>query len=322
LLAFFPDPPLPVQRPVAADVLDGLLSALAPRAPLHFSWFHFFNHVSLDSYNLPRARALFDFDGEGIHHTFPTLFSCETVDEETCHFLHRNPPSFSRAFVRCLASPLLPPARLSPSVARVVGAALRPVFPGLAYAHGNTSGVRSHVLTTPLSALRYGVYSVSFGKGLLQTLESRSWEALAVCAGLLQLPVELLHTAVPQVTKEMAREEIMKRLLESATGGEASVAFARRAIACVLAWATPEQVMVIVGNAEFLGRPAFDCIVAVFRAFRAKVVKDGPAEVAEWCRVLQGEEAGVFQDEFKKKVFADLEKPENIAASLHGPGNS
>jgi hypothetical protein len=154
---------------------------------------------------------------------------------------------------------------------------------------------------------------------LLQTLTSRSWEALAICEGLLQLPLDLLHTAIPQVTREMAREEVMKRLLHSATDGEASVVFARHAIACVIKWAQPEQVMVIVGNAEFLARPAFDCVCTVFGMFAAKVARDGPSEVAEWCRVLQGKEAGVFPDEFRQNVFADLRNPENVAAALHGP---
>jgi hypothetical protein len=119
----------------------------------------------------------------------------------------------------------------------------------------------------------------------------------------------------------MAREEVMKRLLHSATGGEASVVFARHAIACVIAWAPPEQVMVIVGNAEFLVRPGFDCVCAVFGTFAGKVARNGPPEVAEWCKVLQGKEGGVFKDEFRQKVFADLRNPENIAAALHGPGS-
>jgi hypothetical protein len=318
LLAFIPDPPLPTHRSVPGYALDALLAALTPRAPLDLYWFHFFNRVSLDAHTLPRVRALFSFEGDGIEHAFPSLLTCAVSDDETRHALHRNPPSFSRAFVRSLASPLLPPARLSPEALYAVGQSLRPVFAGLAYSQGAQSGVRAHIAATPLSALRYGVYSASFGKGLLRTLESRSWEALAVAAGLLQLPGDLLHTAIPQVTREMAREEVLKKLLQSATGGEASVAFARRAIACVIAWAAPEQVMVIVGNAEFLARQGFDCVCVVFRVFSAKVAKDGPREVADWCKVLQGEEGGVFQDEFKRRVFSDLSKPENIAAALHG----
>jgi hypothetical protein len=315
---FLPDPPLPAPRAIPASVLDGLLSNLAPRAPLPPSWFHFFARVSLDPLNLPRARAIFAFDGDGLHHLYPTLYPLAVADDEACHFLHRNPPSYSRAFIRARGCALLPPARLSPDAARAVAGALRPVFPGLAYAHGATSGVRAHSVATPLSALRYGIYAPAFGRGLLRTLESRSLEALAVCAGLLELPVELLRTAVPHVTREMAREEVMKRLLESATGGEASVAFARAAIDCIIATAAAQQVMVIVGNAEFLTRPGFACVVAVFRAFRAWVERDGPPDVAEWCRVLVTEEAAVFPDEFRRRIFASLGDPASIASALHG----
>jgi hypothetical protein len=317
LLSFAADPFLPAPRAAPAALLDAVIAALAPRAPVPWFWFPLFAAAAADPASQARARGLFSFADPAIARRFPTLFACEAPDADAARFFHGMPPSFSRAFVRGRRCALLPPARVSAEASHAIGGMLRPVFPGLAYVQGAPSGVPAHICATPLSALLYGIYSPAFGPRLLRTLACRSSEALSVCAALLQLPLELLHTALPQVTKEMAREEVMKRLLESATGGEASVAFAARAIDCVLAWATPEQVMVIVGNAEFLTRPGFACVATVFRAFKEKVERDGPPAVAEWCRVLTTDEAGIFADEFKKRVFADLANPVNIADTLH-----
>jgi hypothetical protein len=253
-----------------------------------------------------------------LHRQFPTLYPGATFDDAMQCFFANGTPSMSRAFVRGQASQLLPHAQLTASAAKAAAQALPPVFPALAHAGGAASGVPLHSRATALSALQYGVTSDAIGAELMTTLETMSWEALAVCARLLQLPLKLLHSTVPHVPVEMAREEVMRTLLMSAVSGAATVEFARRAVLCVLAWATLDKVMLVVGNAEFLTKPNFAAVVAVFAVFSARVVKDGPPEIAEWCRILHSGDARVFGDEFRTRIFRDLSDPANIADALHG----
>jgi hypothetical protein len=151
----------------------------------------------------------------------------------------------------------------------------------------------------------------------MRGLCSRSWEALAICVGLLQLPQNLVRLAVPDVAPAMAREEVLRRLLDSAVALESNVYFAARAIECALYCAQEDQVMVVVANADFLARPNFACVCVVFGHFVARVSQPKTAAILDFCRLLQRRAAAIFPDELRRRVITGLNDPVNVAALLH-----
>jgi hypothetical protein len=194
---------------------------------------------------------------------------------------------------------------------------LPPVFPALSYGSTASLGLRVHPESTPLSSLRFGVFSGSIASGLMRGLVSRSWEALAICLGLLQLPQELLRIALPRVAATMAREEVVRRLIGSAVARESNIDFAVRAIQCAMYCSQPDQVMVIVGNTDFLTRPNFPCVFVIFRYFIGRVSQPQYSPMMEFCKLLQRPSVPFFPDEFRRRVIQDLDSEENVAAVLH-----
>jgi hypothetical protein len=145
----------------------------------------------------------------------------------------------------------------------------------------------------------------------------RSWEALAVCVGLLQLPPELLPDALPHVTPAVAREEVLRILIESAVAPGATPYFAVRAIECAAYVVAAEELMVIVANRAFLVRPNFGCVFVVFRWFLQRVARKNGGEILEFCEALMNEETAVFADEVRRIAFANVDAMESLAAALN-----
>jgi hypothetical protein len=328
LLDFFLDATLPYPRPLDGAVLRPLLETLERLRPLHFCWVEFFGQILLDEATAVRVRSLFSFEGGTAHHAFPTLFPIGgrrtlasadgSVDNDARAFFDGGRPSLTRAFVRGLRCAVLPESLLSRELFRTVTPLLTPVFPALAYGGTAALGLRRCGDATPLSALRFGVVSPAIGAGLMRGLRSRSWEALAICVGLLQLPPKLLILAVADVAPAMAREAVLRGLLDSAVARESNISFAARAIDCALYCAQEDQLMVVVANADFLARPNFGCVCVIFRRFMARVSQPQTAAILDFCRLLQGRAAAIFPDELRRRAIADLNDPANIAAFLHG----
>jgi hypothetical protein len=327
LLGFFLDATLPYTRPIDGQVLSQLLDILETAAPLPLCWVEFFAHVLLDDTALGRVQALFDLSGGSIHHALPTLFQIGgrrtltspdgLVDSDIKAFFCGSRPSLVRTFVRSLRCAVLPGNLLSRELFRSVTPLLTPVFPTLAYGGTAALGLRLHAEATPLSAMRFGVFSPSIGAALMRGLCSRSWEALAICVGLLQLSQNLVRLAVPDVAPAMAREEVLRRLLDSAVAPESNIYFAARAIECALYCAQEDQVMVVVANADFLTRPNFACVCVIFGHFVARVSQQKTTSILDFCRLLQRRAVAIFPDELRRRIIADLNEPSNIAALLH-----
>jgi hypothetical protein len=328
LLGFFLDATLPYPRPLDGAVLRPLIETLERLSPLPFCWVEFFGQTLLDEEAVVRVRSLFNFEGGTVQHIFPTLFPIGgrrtlasangSVDSDVRAFFADGRPSLTRAFVRGLRSAVLPGNLLSRELFRTVTPLLTPVFPALAYSGTASLGLRRWSDATPLSALRFGIVSPTIGAGLMRGLQSRSWEALAICIGLLQLPPKLLILAVSDVAPAMAREAVLRGLLDSAVALESNISFAARAIDCALYCAQEDQVMVVVANADFLSRPNFGCVCVIFRRFMARVSQPQTAAILDFCRLLQGRAAAIFPDELRRRAIADLNDPANIAAFLHG----
>jgi hypothetical protein len=326
LLGFLLDLPLPRPREVDQRVLDALLSALAPLAPLPLVWVDFFGLITLSEDDLVRVRGLFDFEAPGISRALPTLFPIGgrkaitaadgSIDSDIAAFFAGAPPSAARAFARGISNGVLPASLLTRELWAVVSPLFPPIFPGLAYAGTACLGLRYHWESTALSALRFGVFSEAIGAALAADLGSRSRDALAICVGLLRLPPEFLPQAMTKVTPAMAREEVLRSLIESAVMPEATPFFAFQAIQCALYASTPEELMVIVANKAFLRKPNFACVFVIFRYFVLRVARRNGGPALEFCEMLQKEETDVFSDELRKNAIADLDAPESVAAAL------
>jgi hypothetical protein len=326
LLDFFLEPPLPYPRQL--DTLDSIIAALKPFAPLPHYWLTFFIAVVLDESHLSEVKSMFEFDPEkdAVHYLVPLLFPLPKgwltitsgdgeIDQDTADFFGTKWPSFTRRFMRLRDCPIVTGKTrdYADSIARV----LTPVPAPLCYAGAAFQGVRADPASTPLTLLRYGLYSAGIGQALMTEVRVQSLEAIVASFNIWRLEKEHLALAMPWTTPALAKDAVISALIDSAVAEGASITFSKRVIDSVLFICPLEQVVTILCNKQFLTKPNFPSVIVIFKTFKAALARQGATNLFDFCKILQDPETGIFETEAKKKIFQDLSNPANIALALH-----
>jgi hypothetical protein len=325
-LAFHRLPPIPQGARLPAAVVDRLLDCLAPLAPLPLQWLHVFAEIKLDGERLERVRGLFAFEAAPRQELLlvPTLFPLGgrltvkaydgSVDGDVTLFFGGKPPSFTRRFIRSLSS-LIFPLTMHQFAADIIPL-LTPVFPALVYADTAFYNVRVAPESLPFSLFQFGKLTAEIGSGLLADIKARSVESIWIGEALMTVADAHVRLVVPWATAEMAKETVLRRLMESAVDVDSTIAYAYEVIRAVCEIVAAEQVMVILCTREFVNRPNLGCVFVMLKYFMQKMAAEGKKEIAEYCKIFQDPELGMINGEAKARAFRDLSDPENIAFIL------
>jgi hypothetical protein len=155
------------------------------------------------------------------------------------------------------------------------------------------------------------------GRALRPLLALRSAESLLAAEQLVAVDNAVVGDIVPWATDDVAKDEVLRGLVASAVAVESNVAFASQVMTLVLKWMSPEQAMVQICSRDFINAPNFACAFIMFKCFEKAMIDREISHVVEYCTVFRDPEAALMDDEERKRLFQDLDDPENIAAVLH-----
>jgi hypothetical protein len=240
-----------------------------------------------------------------------------SLDADFVAYFSGRPPSFTRAFLRALSSDILPVAmrEFVPDIVPL----LAPVWPPLCYADSAFYRIGTWEHSLPFTLFKCGRLSAEIGRGLFAVMKTASAEAVEICQSLITVPEENLKRIMPWVAGKLALETVLRSIVGFAVGGESNIAFAAAVIKAIVKAVTPEQVMVLVCNREFVNAPNFACVCVVFRYFHKKMIAEGKTHIADYCKVFQDPQVDMFDNPQRTEIFQELTKPENIARILHEP---
>jgi hypothetical protein len=320
-------PPVPGGIEISDAVLDRIISFLTPLIPIPLEWLHFFSAIKLDGRRLESVQKLFSISSRPKHDLIflPTLFNVgarQTVvaadgsmDRDVRIFFRKRPPSLTRCFIRSLSSSILPAGMRQ--FAQNVIPLLTPVFPALAYANTAFYGVTSAPRALSFTQFQCGRFNADIGTALMRILSSKSIEAIWVAEGLMTLSDVHLQQVMPWVSLDVAKETLLSTVIRAAVVAESNILFAALVIDTVVALASPERLMTLICNRDFVNEASFPCVFTIFKRFQQHMAVNGKNEIVAYSKVFQDPEQGMFNQPEKAKVFRDFSDPENIAAALH-----
>lgn len=323
-----PESYLPVPVQIDPEILGAAFAGWQKGRALPYDQINIFYSMALDPPQISALEKLLKFEKSTdiLKHFIPGLFDFggraglynfnDELHKDVSNFFANKPPSYTRRYVR--SSLLLFKRRMSREFESILlKEAMTMVHPALLYAGTATFGVRTWKSATSMSLLRYGIFSDKIYQDLLDVLGLHSMEAVDAAFLLTSLPDDYLKIGVPLGNVAMAREQMLRILVNATAAPGSDLWHAVQVINLLLGMLKPDDVLMLICNRIFVNQPHFLCAYFVFRFFERSLTSEDTKDFAEFCQVFHDPESGMFTDPRKTKVFANARSLESIAAALH-----
>jgi hypothetical protein len=300
----------PVKKRLPSDFLYSILTALEGLKVTPWEFGPLFDCLELDDAQVPRIRKLLHLEKGLVRFLAPALFDPDRNDNWVDFFSFR-PPSFTRAFVRALSSPVMPP--VDPAFVEKVTPVLTPVFPALAF-----QGVKPGARPLRISLLKIGKLAPNLGEALLSKILLPSRESIGIFQAMMRLEPPQWKALFGRPFSPIERDAVVRTFLNSGASAGSNIYHGLRVIECVLALLKPDVVIPLIGSKDFLNQPNFPVVFVMFKRFEGFLRKRGLKEFLTFCDVFHHRPRGeVFDDEFRLEAFKDLSAVDAISAVLH-----
>ena len=328
MMAMRPESYLPAPRKIDVEILGSTFAAWQKGKNLPYDQLNMFYSMDLDQSQIASLEKVLRFDksADVLKYFIPGLFDFggraglynfnDALHKDVSAFFEYKPPSLTRRYVR--SALLVFKRRMSQSFESILmKEAFTEVHPALLYSQTAHMGVRTWPNASGLSLLRYGIFSEPIYKELTHILTLHSMEAVNAAFLLTSLNDDYLKAAVPLGNVAMAREEILRHIVNAIASEDADLWHAIQIIHLLLMLLKPDDVLMLICNKVFVNQPNFLCAYLVFRFFERSLNSETTKDFAEFCQVFHDPESGMFSDPRKAEVFAKSANAESVALALH-----
>ena len=317
---------IPEQIHIQDDLIEAIINSFSKLKNVPYSFFPFFMNIKLNKEQFGKVYDMFFVGRNSTSWTRKFLLPAVFLDENGTHeclegdairFYSDKPPSIARGFYRSLVCSFAPP--IKQNLIHRVETKLTKIFPALHYKGfvklGDDSNIWSNAL--PITLLKYGFLDSHSWATLQSDLTLPCREAIEIYSSLCDLSDDALASVQNWATKGMIRDEITNILLHTITANEASLVFVREAVQMLVQKSGIENVMIHIGNKEFLNRPNFlNAVVAFMTIFNiSKTLEDKTAY--EFLKIFLEPETNVITNEENLKLFTGLSDEANITKIIH-----
>ncbi|OHT17034.1 hypothetical protein TRFO_12736 [Tritrichomonas foetus] len=316
---------IPVQVELPVELLESIISCFQRQKFVSYDFFAFFMNIKMNKEQFDRVHDIF-FNSTGVTEwtrkvLLPSLFlfdtgKSEVLQDDAILFYSRKPPSLTRAFYRSLLCSFAPPVKQS--LIKRVEDKLCEVFPELCYKGFAKNGIKIWKSATPLSKLRFGFIDSAIGASLLNDMKTPCNQALEIYKLLYSLPDDELAVAQPWATKGMIRDELARVFLEAAISEKSSISYVYEAIVVLVDTLGIENLMIHIGNKEFLSKPNFILVAFAFYRLYHIAETSNNEVVINFLKMFFDPEIDLFEDKEKEEIFRNLNNEETIGKLIYG----
>jgi hypothetical protein len=295
-----------IARPkeIDGEVFELIIGVLERNPPIRWEIVHLFGNLDLTKERVKRVRKILRIDGNPMmKYRLPTL-AVNEID-----FFSEKPPSFTRAFCRCLFSQLVQP--LSETVVSTIGAVLTPVHPALFYGGLLHNGVRISVPVLKSSQLRLG----GIPKNVSAELKGCGGDSIPVFEAVLKLDREGIANALPGIENRGGKDAVIVEFVEAAAGTCANVQFAEEVFRVMERMFSMEVLLTVICREDFVSQPNLSCVVHIFRRFIALLKGKERFDFLEFVEAFIGNDRQLAGSEFRGVVLRDLNNADTINVS-------
>jgi hypothetical protein len=308
-------------REIDGDLFEALIAVLERNPPVRWEFVHLFGAIDIAKGRAQRVRKILKIGQDStkpiMRYRLPALEVGSDVTtaseiEGQLHFFTEKPPSFTRAFCRCLFSQLVPP--ISETVVNAIGAVLTPVHPRLFSAGLLHIGVRI-TPAIPVSLLRLG----GIPRDVAAELKACGGDVIPFFEEILKLDQEGIAAVLPGIENRGGKDAAIAEFVQAAAGPGADVQFADAVFQVLERLFSVEILLTVICTNDFLSQPNLICVVHIFRKFVALLKRKEKLDFLEFIEAFIGSTGQIAGNGSLAMVFRDLNRAETIARVLHEP---